>query len=182
MFAVDLAAVTAWAAPVLLIASGAAKLRRPAGASRALVAARLPSGARVVRTLAGAEASIGVAFVLRPAPVTAALLAALYVAFAVVLVALLRRPAEASTCGCLGERQTPPSRLHVGMDLIAAAAAIAVATLAATGSAPPSFLAEAGRLGWRGVPFVVGVGLAAWLGTLAVAHLPNLFGAWRAPA
>ena len=174
--------MTAWAASVLLIASGVAKLRRTEPSSRALAAARLPSGAPVVRTLAVAETSVGVAFVLRPAPVTALLLAAMYVAFAVFLVALLRRPAEASTCGCLGDRQAPPSRLHVGMDLIAAAAAIAVATLSATGTAPPSFLAEAGRLGWRGVPFVVGVGLAAWLGTLAVAHLPNLFGAWRAPA
>src|SRR2546426_7454634 len=101
MFVSDLAAVTAWAASVLLMASGVAKLRRTEPSSRALAAARLPSGAAIVRALAVAEASIGVAFVLRPSPLTGALLAALYLAFAVFLVALLRRPAEASTCGCL---------------------------------------------------------------------------------
>jgi hypothetical protein len=182
MFALDLAAVTAWAASILVIASGLAKFLRTAPASRALAAAALPSGPAVVRALAVVEAAIGGAFVLRPSAATGVLLAGLYLAFAAFLAALLRHPAQASTCGCLGERHAPPSRLHVVLDVVAAGAAAGVAALSVAGHAPPGLIAQAGRLGWSGVPFVVGVTLAAWLAALAVAHLPSLLGSWRRPA
>ena len=142
----------------------------------------LPSGRPAVVALGVGEAAIGLAFLLRPGAITGGLLAAAYLAFAAFLLVLLRRHAEGSTCGCLGEGDAPPSRLHVGLDLAAAGAASAAAVLSATGSAVRSPLVEADRLGWAGVPFVVGIGLVAWLAALTVAHVPRLFSSWEPPA
>jgi hypothetical protein len=174
MFASDLVAVTAWAASILVVGSGLGKLRRPLPASRALATAGFPSGVGMVRALGLAEAAVGGGFALRPGVVSGMALAGLYVGFAAFLVVLLRRP-DASLCGCLGDRFAPPSPLHVALDVAAAGAAIGVAALAATGSTTPGLVTQAVRLGWAGVPFALGLGLAAWLAVLAVAHLPALY-------
>ena len=84
--------------------------------------------ARVVRVGALAEAALGVVALAFPRPATAALVAA-----------LLRSASSASwptpagaagpspRCGCFGRPDTPPTALHLVIDLVLAAAAAAVA-------------------------------------------------------
>ncbi len=179
MLASDLLAVIAWAASILVVGSGVGKLRRPAAASRALASAGLPAGVWAVRTVAIGEVGVGAWFALQPNAVSGASLAALYVAFALFLMVLLQRPAEAASCGCLVARDAPPSVLHVVLNLMAAGAAVGVAFRAALGTPTPGLVTQAIRLGWAGVPFAVGLLLAAWLAMLVVAYLPSLAGSFE---
>ncbi len=71
------------AAGGLLVAGGLPKLRDPLPLVRALRSARLPAGGPFVRGLAAAEVVLGVAAVLAPGRVTAALVALAYLVLAV---------------------------------------------------------------------------------------------------
>ncbi len=104
-------------------------------------------------------------------------MAALYVAFGgFVIFLLLARPA-ATSCGCSGARETPPSWLHVAMN----GAAAAVALIAAVVGTPS--LADAVRsLGALTIPAAVGLAVAGWLAIVVVAELPGSFRSWTPPS
>src|SRR5690242_10022241 len=110
----------------LLIASGIGKILRPAPAVDALAAAGLPGGAVAARALGVVEVLAGAAALWRPSTATALVVAALYLAFALFLVRLIRR-GGATTCGCVGSGEAPPSWLHVALDLAAVAVSVAAA-------------------------------------------------------
>jgi hypothetical protein len=168
-------AVIAFSASVVLVAGGVAKTLRPAGTERALSAAHLPSGAGIVRTLGSAEAAIGVAFLVAPGRTTGALVAGAYLAFAAFIMYLLLGRVAVASCGCAGERDLPPSWLHVVLDGIAAAGASAVLVAPEPPRAVWSF--AAGQL--AGVPFLFGLALVAWLAVMVVAYVPTMFGSYR---
>jgi hypothetical protein len=96
--------------------------------------------------------------------------AVLYLGFALFLVRLIRL-GGASTCGCVGSREAPPSPLHVALDLIAVAASVAVAAWPV-----PSLVAAVDASAFAGVPLVIGLVGAGALLAVAAAEVPQ---AWR---
>lgn len=108
----------------LVVAAGAVKIRRPRALSLVLTSARLPAGVGLVRTLGGIEIVVGVS-VLLAAPEAAVLaLAGLYVGFSVFLVGVRIAGLPVTSCGCLGETESPPSTLHAVLTGLASAAAL----------------------------------------------------------
>jgi hypothetical protein len=164
-------------AAVLLVAGGAAKAWRPGDTARALrmVGIRVPPVA--VRLGAVAEVVIGLGALLVPGPVFPALVALSYLAFAVFVVQALRTGAPISTCGCFGKVDTPPSRVHVVIDALAAAAAAAVA-VAGTDVSMPTIVPDQPL---AGVPFVMLVAIGVGLVFLAFTSLPRTLAAAREP-
>lgn len=160
----------------LLVVAGIAKAARPDDTARAL-AALLPGSPRLVllrwlvRTGALAEAALGFVAIAFPRPLTAALVAASYLAFAGVVALARWRGGPLATCGCFGRPDTPPTVLHLAVDLALAAAACVVAVRAPSGDTLTAVLTH---MPWAGVPllFVSAVGL--WLSVLALSPLAAL--------
>ncbi len=173
---VEAVSVLVFVAAGLLVASGLAKLRDPGPASRALGGAGLPAGPIAARLLGLTEVVVGAGCLLVGGPAFQVAVAALYAAFAVFLIVLLRRDGSAS-CGCLGTKDAPPTVLHAALDLVAAAAGAAAALLGS-----PSILTAARATPWRGVPFVLGLVTAGFLAHATVSYLPRAMGAYRRPA
>jgi hypothetical protein len=165
----DLITLPFFLAAALLLLGGLAKIRRPAVASRALAAARLPSRWWAVRGLGLVEMVAGTWALLAPATPPALAVAVLYGAFAVFLTSLIARRVPAASCGCVGASEAPPSLLHVALDLIAAASALLVAT-----STIPSVGAYLGAQPLFGVPLAVGMATAGYAAYAAIAFLPAL--------
>lgn len=157
----------------LLVASGLGKLVRPAPARTALRSAGLPDAGWAVVVLGLAEIAAGVTALWRPGPVTGAAVGVLYAAFAAFLVRLLRR-GTASTCGCVGAADAPPSALHVALDLVAVAVAAAVAVWPA-----PSLGAAVAASPMAGIPLVIGLVGAGALLAVAVVEVPRAWSSYR---
>ena len=111
----------------LLAAAGVAKVVRPDGTARALQQAGLPGRPVVVRVGAALEVAVGTVAVALGGPVPALLVAASYLGFAAFVATAIRRGWSLSSCGCFGEPDVPPTRLHVVADLAVAAVAAAAA-------------------------------------------------------
>lgn len=156
-------------AAALLVVSGAAKLRRPEPASRALDAAGLPGAWPLVRGLGAGEVLIGAAALVVPGAGTGAALAAAYLGFALFLASLIVRRIPAATCGCAGRTEAPPTWLHVALDLSAAAGGVAVAVRGAP--ALHRFLAAQPL---DGAPLVLGLAVAGYAAFVATAGLPEV--------
>jgi Methylamine utilisation protein MauE len=160
----------------LLMLAGVGKVWRPRPAAQALYAAGLPGSEPAVRGLGLVEIVAGVGALIRPSPWSALLVAALYLAFAVFVAFLLLARPHASSCGCSGSRETPPSWLHVSMNL----AAVAVASIAAV-VGTPSLLGAADSLGVLTVPAVFGLATAGWLAVVVASEVPAAFHSWTSP-
>lgn len=161
----------------LLLWSGGAKVLQPSATIEALRTTRLPSGAAAVRALGGLEILTGAVCLFRPSAGSALALTALYLAFAgFVLTRLAASERSSSSCGCFGAAEAPASWLHVGANLVAAAAGVGVAV-----GAPRAAVAVAAETPFGGVPFVVGLATAAYLAGLVLTLLPAAFGAYRRP-
>lgn len=153
---------------VLLAGAGVGKLRRPAGTAQALRTQGLPSSLHLVRALGAAEVVLAAAAAAQ-LPGTAALLAVAYAGFTgFVLLAVLRgRPL--SSCGCFGEPDLPPNRVHAVVTAAAAACGVAVAV------GPGAGLPALGALGpGTAVAAAGGVALTTWLAYLVLTGLPRL--------
>jgi hypothetical protein len=101
----------------LLLVAGTQKLIDPSSTSGALRAADLPGSIALVRLLALAEMGVAVAFLVWGGPVPAALGALLYAGFAGFVVNAIWRDLPISSCGCLGATETPPTMVHVVLNL-----------------------------------------------------------------
>jgi len=160
----------------LLVVAGVGKAARSDDTARAL-AVLLPGSPSLrllrwaVRLGALAEAGLGVVALVFPRPVTAALVALSYVCFAGVVAFARRRGGPLATCGCFGRPDTPPTGLHLVLDLVLAGSAAAVAAGAPGGG---SLHAQLAHQPGAGVPllFVSAVGL--WLTVLALSALAAL--------
>jgi hypothetical protein len=161
----------------LLVVGGASKLRRPAPAARALSAAGFPRASIAARVLGAVELSVGATSLIAPRPVLSGAVALLYLSFAAFLAAALSGRVTASSCGCLGARDIPPSALHLLLDLAGAAVA-----LLAVVWPPADLVAVAHRLPLFGIPFIAAVALAGYLAYLAVSYFPLLFSSYRGHA
>jgi hypothetical protein len=157
----------------LLLWSGGVKLLRPQPTVQALRAIRVPASVPSVRLLGAAEVATGALCLVRPSAASSLLLSGLYLGFGGFLLAALASEQRPASCGCFGSSDAPLSWLHVSVDLIAAAAGLAVLT------APRGVLDVATGTPLFGVPFVVGLGLAAYLTELAITTLPAMFFSYR---
>lgn len=123
--------MTALAGPFLIICTilglgGLAKLWAPIPARRALRAASINVPLAAVRTLGLSEVALACAAVFRGGTLLPIVVGMAYVAFAVFVLVILRVGAGTS-CGCFGSASTPPSALHVIVNLASAAAAFGAA-------------------------------------------------------
>jgi hypothetical protein len=117
---------------LLLVVGGLAKAIRPGDTAHALRAVGFQVSRRTARAgvrVGGAvEAVIGAAALLTGSWWVVALVALSYVGFATFVVHALRSGAPISSCGCFGKVDTPPSIVHVVLDVaFATVAAAAVA-------------------------------------------------------
>ena len=122
----------------------------------------------LVRVGGVAEAAVGVAALAFGDRVSAALLALSYLAFAAFVVLALRRGAPISSCGCFGKADTPPSRVHVAINLGAVAAGVAVAVQPGAG-----LVHVLASQPLAGVPFVLLLACGVGLAFLALSSLPR---------
>jgi hypothetical protein len=164
----------------LLGLAGVAKTIRPDDTARAfslLVSANsswAPSFNSVrltVRLGAAIEASLGACALLFPQTVTAALVAVSYALFVCIIVYARRHGGSLSTCGCFGRPDTPATALHVVLNIVLLAPALAV-TLQ-----PPHVTDLAHLLAqqpWNGVPLLLAAGVGVWLTYLALSSLSAL--------
>lgn len=147
-----------WAAAALLVVAATPKLADPSPLVKALTSVRLPAGRQVVRAFAGFELLVAAAVFTPLSRVAVTAMAGLYAGFSAFVALALARRGVISSCGCLGTPDTPPTRAHLGLTLVVAAAA-------ATGAARPGLLAHP-------------VGAVDWAATLGATALLT-FLAWQ---
>jgi hypothetical protein len=155
-------------AALLLVLAGVAKALAPRDTATALRAAGLPAPEALVRAGALAEVGVGVAALVAGDRISAALVAASYAAFTAFVVRALRRDTPLASCGCLGRADTPPTWIHVAIDVAATAAAVAV--VADPGAGLPDVLPGQPL---AGVPFVLLVACGVALAHAAMSSLPR---------
>jgi uncharacterized membrane protein YphA (DoxX/SURF4 family) len=160
------------AAAVVLAAAGVMKLRDSDGVRAALRVLGLPAGRGTARGLGIGEIALGIWVAVAPTRAGCALLAAVYAAFAVVAVVLVRHRAS---CGCFGTDDAPAS----GFQSLLSAALAVVAAL--------SVIALPHGAGWllrqpAGTAFALAVGTAgvAYAIVMAYTLVPRAWSAWSA--
>lgn len=163
-----LAAVVAFAA--------CAKLRDPSTTAGALRASGVRAGDTVVRLGAVVELAVAAAVLVTGARVALGALAASYAGFTVFVVVALRRDRPLATCGCVGRADSPPSRVHVVLDAVAAA----VVAIAAVRGVDAPVRVPASLTPVEAITFAVLVVLGTGLFLASITVLPALL-ALRAP-
>ena len=161
------------AAAVLLLLGGAPKMVRPEPTVRALASLRLPAPPVAVQALGLAEVGIGGGALLTGGTVFALAMAASYLVFAAFILAALAGPGGLRSCGCLGAAETPPTRVHLLLNLAGAAIALLVA---GSPIGPPAGVV-AGQPAW-GVPFLLLTAACVWFAYLALSSLSELSTLW----
>ena len=154
-------------AGALLALAGGLKVVRPDSTAGALRAMRLPSSLGLVRVLGVVEIAVGVTAATTLAPVALVVLAALYLTFAAFVSAALGANTPLQSCGCLGRADTPPSLVHVGVNLAAA-----VVALLAAFTETPSLGSTLADQPAAGVPFLLLVAISTYLCVTVVSVLP----------
>jgi hypothetical protein len=153
----------------LLLVSGGSKLSDPGPTRGALRAAGLPSAKIVVYLLAMIEIVIGgwsIAFGGDPAGWG---VAGLYLGFLGFVLYARVRHLPLSSCGCFGKADTPPTLIHLTVNLLAAGFGF----WAALAPARPLIEVLRGQP-LAGVPYLLFVGAGTYLLYLVLAELPRL--------
>ncbi len=100
----------------------------------------------------------------------AAAVGLLYLSFAGFVAWALARKLPLQSCGCFGRADTPPTLVHVIVNLLASAAAFFMASTGGT------FLLDVlGNQPAAGVPYLVFLAIGTALLTMALTSLPALF-------
>ena len=162
----------------LLGGAGALKIARPAPTAGALRQMGVPASDTAVRIVATAELAVATAAVVDGSRPFAALVALSYLAFAAFVLVALRRDVPLSSCGCFGVEDTPPTAVHLVINLAAAATAGAVAIGLADGGGLGAISAMDASLLLRGA-FLVSTATATWFAYVALTQLPRLLRATR---
>ena len=148
----------ATAVMLLLLIAGVQKMVDPASTSGAMRSAGLPSSWLVVRLLGTAEFAAAGAFFVFGGPWPALVGAVFYLGCAGFVAMALVKDLPISSCGCLGTTETPPSLVHVMVNL----GAVAILMTAAIIPIQP-LGGLAGESAGVVVPYVVVVGAIAYL-------------------
>jgi hypothetical protein len=152
---------------VLLALAGFQKLTDPSPTSGALSAAGLPSSRGIVLALGASELTLGTAAIVlggRWLPLAAAFL---YLGFAAFVANALAKKLPIRSCGCFGAVDTPPGKIHLIVNVLAAG------VLAIAFFEPIDFVAQltAAELG-EAVAFLVLTAAAVYLLYALLAVLP----------
>jgi hypothetical protein len=156
-------------ASALLALAGGAKLARPEPTAGALRSIGLPSHRVVAQGLGLAELVIGAAALAFGGPIPAIGVGLAYLAFSGFVVVALRRGGSVASCGCFGVEDSPPTLVHLVLDLTATGVAFAAAAGSVGGVV--DVLADQPA---AGVPFIGFVLLGTWFAYLALSVLPTV--------
>lgn len=159
------------AAAVLLLIAGAAKIGQPQPTADLIATLGLPAPVLGVRALGVFEILLAVVAMAIGGSGPAAAIGVIYLMFAVVVVRSLSL--GASSCGCFGRSDTPPSRLHVVGNIGFAIASIVAA------SADRTPVDAMGEQPAGGALFVLLVGVLAGLAVVGFTALPEALAARR---
>jgi hypothetical protein len=159
------------AAAVLLMIAGLAKLGRPAPAAELVTTLGLPAPLSGVRALGLLEVALALAALAVGGRSPAMAVGGLYLLFALVVVRALSL--GASSCGCFGRADTPPSWVHV---LGNTGFAIASFVTVAADRSPVDVMGDQPA---AGVPFVALIGVLAGLAIVTLTALPEALAARR---
>ncbi len=163
-------------AALVIAVGGAAKLLAPEPTAMALAALGGPSSPVVPRLMGAAELALGaVAIAIGGRPV-AVVVAVAYLAFAA-FVLLARRHGGVASCGCFGRSDTPPSLIHVAVNLAGAGVAIGASFVGLP--ALDEIVADQPA---AGVPFVLAILAGTYLVYALLTVVPELLAASRAAA
>lgn len=152
----------------LLVITGLPKLTNPGGTARALYSLGIPATLNTERAIGLIEIGAGLAALLVGGRIAAGSVAVVYIGFSV-FVAVALRSDDVRNCGCFGEKDVPPSLLHLGID-VAAAAVATVLVFRPIGS----ITAVARDTPWAGVPLLLLVAMGAGLALLVLKVLPTV--------
>jgi methylamine utilization protein MauE len=168
----DVLAPVVWVLAALLAIAGVMKLRHPATAATAMARAGFGAGRAGARLTGALECGVGAWVLLDPSILSLGVLALAYATLASGIWAM--RQAGVADCGCFGETASlEPSRLHFGLNLMAAAL-VAGAAL----SPPPGLEAAVDRAPLEAVALIAGLAAAILLSYLAFTALPRAWGAY----
>ena len=164
----------AWAGPflvaaTLLVVAGAMKAVDPVMTTGALRRLGVPVPGLLVRIGGALEVVIGVVAVLTGALLPVLLVALSYALFTVFVVVALVRHVPIGSCGCFGKIDTPPSLVHLAVNLGAVVTAVAVALR--DGGGIGDVLADQPLLG---LPFLALCAIATYAAFLAMTLVPQL--------
>lgn len=146
----------------LVSLAGIQKIADPRPTTGALAAAGLPSSRVVVLVLGALELVTGLAGIAIGGPVPALVAGVLYSCFALFVLNALVRDLPIHSCGCLGASDTPPSVIHLLINVAA------VATMLMAVIDPVDLVAQVPSLG---------AGNAVALGLFTVSAVYLLYGA-----
>ncbi len=150
----------------LLVITGVPKVTSPGGTARALYSLGLPATLNTERLIGAIEVAAGLAALLLGGWPAAAAIALVYIGFSV-FIALALRSEEVKNCGCFGEKDVPPSLLHLGIDLTAAGVAVVL-----VGRPIGAITTVMTETPWAGIPLLVLVALGAGLALLVLKLVP----------
>ena len=156
-------------AAVLLAAAGVAKTIDPTMTVGALRRFGIPVSSTAVRGLGAIEAVLALAAAITGARGLVLAVAVSYLVFSTFVVIARARRLPIGSCGCFGRVDTPPSWIHVAVNLAAAASAFGVA--ARDGGGLTSTL-DSQPLG--GVPFLALVAVGTYAAFTALTVVPQL--------
>ena len=162
---------------LVLIVAGGAKLARPRAAADLIGLLRLPARVALARLVGLAEVLVGAVALMSNHPAASTGVGVLYGAFALVVLRAL--VAGVPSCGCLGDFDAPPSRIHVVGNV-----ALAGVSLAAAGSdqSPAGAIWAAMNQGpTEGAAFVLLTATMAGLIIVAFTALPEALHARSGP-
>ena len=161
-------------AAALLALGGAAKAAQPSDTAHALGMLGLPGSRLFVRAGGVAELVIGVGALVYGLRIFAVLVAVSYAVFAGFVALALRRGAPISSCGCFGKADTPPSIVHLVVNISAALVAVGLAADPVGGIT--DVVADQPLLG---VPFLLLVAVGVYLTFLVLTLLPRTLATLR---
>jgi hypothetical protein len=165
-----------YAAAALLAVAGAGKVARPDATRVALRQANLPNRRWMAQALGATEVAIGLGTIAIGGPIPAALTGASYAGFAWFAHRLDRATRGTAGCGCFGANSAPVGRLHVAVNVVIAAIAVAAAATDLDG------IAAATDAPWAGTPFLGLTALLTWMVYVTLTALPAALDAARPKA
>lgn len=156
-------------AAIGLVVAGAVKISNQGPTVGALAGAGVPAGRWPVAALGLGEIVVGLGVLVAGGSWPANGLAALYLGFSAFIALALSRRGDSARCGCFGQSNAPPSRLHVVINLIVAGTGFALAATSA-----PSLSTVVGGQPAFGVPYLILVGTGSAALYLILDRLPEL--------
>jgi hypothetical protein len=156
-------------ASALLALAGGAKLVRPEPTVGALKSIGLPGGRTSALALGLFEVVVGAVAIVFGGPIAATAVAISYAGFAGFVVLALRKGGAIASCGCFGTEDTPPTVVHLVLNILASVTA-ASAAIGGIGGVP-DIVADQPAFG---IPFLAFVALGTWFAYLALSVLPTL--------